>query len=219
MCTLSAHCAGLDTNNIIFWTYWSTLGSYTKRYPPRGNLVFHVVRYFLFDTPNFFFCFRDCGFFCVFETGTGPGDPRRIRSALFDHPVDPRGVYKGVNGKGMEMGKGKRLGGLAPHSCVALRSLVISKKSVFWRTERIGCTSMIIIHPQRTKQGRCEQESLPSSFASSFSFLSVSFLDVRWASLPSLYHSTWKIVHLCLGHGTGLHTSDRSLLIPLEKGE
>jgi hypothetical protein len=58
VCTLSAHCAGLDTNNLIFWTYWSTHGFYTKRSPPRGNLVFHVVRYFLFDTPNFFFAFE-----------------------------------------------------------------------------------------------------------------------------------------------------------------
>jgi hypothetical protein len=38
---------------------------------------------------------------------------------LFDHPVDPRGVYKGVNGKGMELGKGKRMRGVA-HSCVAV---------------------------------------------------------------------------------------------------
>jgi hypothetical protein len=43
----------------------------TERYPPRGSLVFHVVRYFLFDTPNFFLLFE---IFVCFGTGTGPGD-------------------------------------------------------------------------------------------------------------------------------------------------
>jgi len=45
-----------------------------KKISPRGNLAFHVDRYFLFDTPNFFFAFE----IFVFGTGTGPGDPQRI---------------------------------------------------------------------------------------------------------------------------------------------
>jgi hypothetical protein len=160
VCTLSAHCAGLDTNNLIFWTYWSTHGFYTKRSPPRGTLVFHVV--------------RDCVFF-VFGTGTGLGDSRRIRSALFDHPVDPRGVYKGVKGNGAELGKERE--SEAWLLIIALRSLVILKKSIFRWIERIGCTSMIIIHPKKEAgQVRTKIASSPSSFASGYSFLSVLFV-------------------------------------------
>jgi hypothetical protein len=60
----SMHCVGLDMNTAFFWTYWSTHGFfYTKRDIPReGVLFFHVDRYFLFDTPNFFLLFERLSF-------------------------------------------------------------------------------------------------------------------------------------------------------------
>ena len=71
--------------------------------------------------------------------------------------------------------------------------------------KELVCT--IMITPKRKMQGRCEQKSsacshfLHRSLQTSSLFCFVS-LDVRWASLPSLYHSTWEKGLLLFGYGT-----------------
>jgi hypothetical protein len=74
-------------------------------------------------------------------------------------------------------------------------------------------------HPPKERSRAGANKNCVLSFVIRFElFFSFRFiLDVRWASLPSLYHSTWEIIYLCFGYGTGLHTSDRSCSIPLEK--
>jgi hypothetical protein len=79
--------------------------------------------------------------------------------------------------KGNGAGLGKEREWEAWLLIIALRSLVILKKSIFRWIERIGCTSMIIIHPKKEAgQVRTKIASSPSSFASGYSFLSVLFV-------------------------------------------